>query len=67
MGFTRSIYYLFNWEYVGTKEKEEIKKQQRLKTELNRQIINTYRANRFNNLLKRYRLVQSIIFQSHSC
>ena len=31
MGFYRTVYYLLNWEYEGTKEREQIEKQRQAK------------------------------------
>ena len=41
MGFTRLFYNAMGWDYHGTKESEEYKKQSRLKHLLHKELHNT--------------------------
>lgn len=41
MGFYRTIYNILGWDYFGTKESEQYKKQTRLKYLLHKELHNT--------------------------
>ena len=57
MGFWRTIYYIAGWEYVGSKEQQQIEYQRLLKYQLLKDIKDNYRANQEREKLKYKNLI----------